>query len=244
MFESPLAFAAALEKALRENSMANSPRLRVFWEVKGMFDGTYALRFYLHSPDLAQSTRHWFRLNLMEQRLKADFRVLTAIILMLSERWPMKHHVNAGDKESKQHDIGILAASLNAVESVRVRRVSPPCVRSFLPPQILFESSVEFAAALRKELHADEISNSPRLRIPWNVSAVWTNVLTSCFVCNPDMAACYKGLQRPGIGFFSRTFRKKQLAQEITVLEATVGRDYEILSKMISSVAARMCRTN
>ncbi|AVD70434.1 hypothetical protein CAY53_02195 [Desulfobulbus oralis] len=97
MFESPLAFAAALEKALREDSMANLPRLRVFWEVKGMFDGTYTLRFYLHSPDLAQSTRHWFRLNLMEQRLKADFRVLTAIILMLSERWPMKRHVNAGD---------------------------------------------------------------------------------------------------------------------------------------------------
>ena len=30
---------------------------------------------------------------------------------------------NKKAKESKQHDIGMLAASLNAVESVRVRRV-------------------------------------------------------------------------------------------------------------------------
>lgn len=143
-------------------------------------------------------------------------------------------------QENNLPDIEMLAASLNAVESVRVRRVSPPCVRSFLPPQILFESSVEFAAALRKELHADEISNSPRLRIPWDISAVWTNVLTSCFVFNPDMATCYKGLRRPKTGFFFRTFRKKQLMQEIVVLEETVGRDYGILSTMISTVTARM----
>lgn len=138
---------------------------------------------------------------------------------------------NKKTKESKQHDIGMLAASLNAVESVRVRRVSPPCVRSFLPPQILFESSVEFAAALRKELHADEISNSPRLRIPWNVSAVWTNVLTSCFVCNPDMAACYKGLQRPGIGFFSRTFRKKQPMPEMR----------DVFSLVLHGASCKLC---
>lgn len=99
MFDAPVAFAAALEKRLREDSMVRAPRLRVFWEIKGIFDGCYVLRFYLYSPVLAQSTGHWFCLNLMEQRLKADFLELTAMVRTLSKRWPMKCQIDAGDNE-------------------------------------------------------------------------------------------------------------------------------------------------
>ena len=100
MFDAPVAFASALEKRLREDSMVNIPRLRVFWEVKGIFDGCYVLRFYLYSPALAQSARRWFRLELMERRLKADFMVLTTMVLMLSKRWPMECQIDAGDNDN------------------------------------------------------------------------------------------------------------------------------------------------
>ncbi|MDO5675858.1 MAG: hypothetical protein Q4G66_13240 [bacterium] len=154
----------------------------------------------------------------------------------------MANHDDGNKKmsEDKPSGIEILAAALNSVESVRVTRVSAPHVCSFSPPQILFESSVEFAAALRKKLHADERAACPRLRVPWDVSNVWTNVLTSCFVFDADHKACYRGLQRPRIDFFSRVFRKKKLLQEIAALEATVSSDYEILVEMINSAAAQV----
>lgn len=142
--------------------------------------------------------------------------------------------------EGKLSGIKILAAALNSVESVRVTRVSPPHVCSFSPPQILFESSVEFAAALRKKLHADEKAAAPRLRVPWDVDTAWTNALTSCFVFDADHDACYRGLQRPRTDIFSRVFRKKKLVQEIAELEATVSSDYEVLVEMINSAAAQV----
>ena len=152
----------------------------------------------------------------------------------------MTNHDDGNKKMNTDKPSGfeMLAAALNAVESVRVRRASPPHVCTFSPPQILFESSIEFAAALRKKLNDDEKSASPRLRTIWDVRALWTSVLTSCFVF--DAAPCYRGLQRPRTDFFSRVFRKKKLVQEIAELEATVSSDYEVLVEMINSAAAQV----
>ena len=145
---------------------------------------------------------------------------------------------NGKTNENKLPGIEALAAALNVVESVRTRRVSAPSVLDFSPPQILFESSVEFAAALQKELHADERAASPRLRIPWDVRAIGTDVLTSRFVFGPDFRACFEGLRRPRINLFTRIFRKKELAREVAALEETVGKDYGPLAEMIRTAAS------
>jgi hypothetical protein len=100
MFEAPVDFAAALEKELREDAMYTG-RLRVFWEVRGMFDGDYALRFSLYSPALHELTGHWFSLALLEKRLKADFSVMEEIINNLHDRISEQHEL----KQDKQKEV-------------------------------------------------------------------------------------------------------------------------------------------
>lgn len=82
MFDAPVAFAAALEKQLREDAYSRAPRLQTLWIVEGMFDGEYELCFHLVAPEYREHGR--FCLKFSEKRLGKDFDIISSIIYKIS----------------------------------------------------------------------------------------------------------------------------------------------------------------
>ena len=74
-FVAPESVAACIEKILRGDAISEHPKLQEFWCVKGIFDDSFSLKYYLYSPLLHR--RGFFRrFRLTDRRLGRDFSVL------------------------------------------------------------------------------------------------------------------------------------------------------------------------
>ena len=109
-----------------------------------------------------------------------------------------------------------LCDALNRIESVRTRYSCQGHFWRGLPPYVSFEADTDVAAELEKELRADSISYSRKLRTLWEVAGYFDGEFRLCFELS---APSYH--KRTGERFCS-LFTEKALKPEFNALTEMV----------------------